>query len=78
MLFMYMYLRSGPVSCHSSNSEAAGAHGDDEAGLNPAIAGQVMGGGTLAGQVVSGERLEADACFLKRNVLHQSTCESMA
>ena len=40
-----MYLRSGSISCHSSSSEAVGAHDDDEPGVNPAIAGQVMGEG---------------------------------
>ena len=40
---MYRYLRSGSISCHSSNSEAIGAHDEDEPGVDPAIAGQVMG-----------------------------------
>ena len=31
------------MSCHSANSEAIGAHDEDEPGVDPAIAGQVMG-----------------------------------
>ena len=41
----YRYLMSGPISSHSLNSEAVGAHEEDEAEDDPAIAGQVMGGG---------------------------------
>ena len=54
---------SGSRSCHSANSEAVGAHSVDELEGNPAIAGQVMGEGAATGQVVSVERLYADAYF---------------